>query len=513
MKHYATLALRILVALLVASTALVPAQMHAATNLPPTFTSMPPTTPVIAGQAFSYTPVATDPDGDPIIYSLSQSIDSMSMAPDHTITWTPKYAGSYTAEIRAQDSFGNITSQSITITVVHGDITSIKNTPVAASLTAGQTVTIHVAAFDQFNNQWDVSPLATLSSPADAKGSISALTYTSEKAGSWQVTARVGSFSASTALTVAQGSIQSITSTASQTNATTDESVTFSTNATDSKGNSWDVSGFTNTATTDPKGSIDKNAYHPHTAGSQKVTTSIHTLTTSNDITVSAGTPAFMSVNPSGPISLALHSIKKFTASVTDQYGNPISAPQCIWSLSNNVGTLSQSGTFTATTQGINTIQVAFAGLTAEVPISVEAATATTANVAAKKTPQVKGETVAQEPTTTSTNKPTTGTQQSPTSSCTLPALWIVILILCAYEVILSAYYLLTRRDQDSTWWIFPVLLSIIGIIIWNKYFCSSYVWWPWTLVGLGVVTTVLLERKSHNPPPATSRPKQPPMF
>ena len=512
MKHYAYRALRILVAFIVAGAALVPAQMHAATNQPPVFTSAPPPTPITAGQSFSYLPVATDPDGDPISFTLSNTYAGMSIGADHTISWTPKYAGTFTAEVRAQDSFGNVTSQPIAITVVHGDMTSVKNNPIAASVIAGQTIAIQVTAFDQFNNQWDVSPLATLTAPSDALGSISGLTYVSEKSGSWQLTSHVGSFAATTSLTVAQGSIQGIASTPSQTSATTDQSVSVTTKAVDAKGNTWDVTGFTATTTSDPKGSTEKNIYHPHTAGTQRVTSTIHSLISSADITVTPGAPAFMSVEPTGPFTLALNATKQFSAVVTDRFGNLIDARQCTWNISGNLGTISSSGEFRATSSGSGFVQAAFAGLSAQVPVSIDKNLVATVRTS-RTTPQVKGETVTQAEPSAEPKVDSDSPAKNTTPLCTVPALWVVIVILLAYEIILGAYFLLTRNEQDNTWWIFPVLLTIIALIIWNKYFCSQYAWWPWTLAGLGAATTVLLERRSKKPTPPPEQPKQPPMF
>jgi hypothetical protein len=82
----------------------------------PDITSVPVTSSLV-GELYSYDVEATDPDGDPIIYSLiSNPIGMYINTSSGVISWTPTTAGDYDVIVRASD--GDLfDDQSFTITV------------------------------------------------------------------------------------------------------------------------------------------------------------------------------------------------------------------------------------------------------------------------------------------------------------------------------------------------------------------------------------------------------------
>jgi RHS repeat-associated protein len=90
-----------------------------AVNQGPNITSTPPTT-ANAGRAYTYAVRATDPDGDPLRYSLTAGPAGMIInQTTGVIQWTPQVAqvGSHTVTIRVDDGRGGIANQTYTVVV------------------------------------------------------------------------------------------------------------------------------------------------------------------------------------------------------------------------------------------------------------------------------------------------------------------------------------------------------------------------------------------------------------
>ena len=88
-----------------------------APNQAPQITSAPITTATV-GEVYSYPVTATDPDGDPLVYSLTVAPAGMDVDPAGEITWTPDTAGDANVTVRVEDGRGGRDSQSYVITVV-----------------------------------------------------------------------------------------------------------------------------------------------------------------------------------------------------------------------------------------------------------------------------------------------------------------------------------------------------------------------------------------------------------
>jgi RHS repeat-associated protein len=138
-----------------------------AVNLPPVITSEPQTQ-IGAGQLYSYAVQASDADGDPLNYSLTQHPSGMTIDPaSGMIQWTPTaaQAGTQSVAIQVSDGQGGTATQTWSIVV---PATKIAYPPVITSLpsynaTAGQAYTYQVIATDPQGQSltYSISPAPT----------------------------------------------------------------------------------------------------------------------------------------------------------------------------------------------------------------------------------------------------------------------------------------------------------------------------------------------------------------
>ncbi|MCL1475904.1 choice-of-anchor C family protein, partial [Argonema antarcticum] len=89
-------------------------------NLAPAITSTPDSE-VYYNKPYSYKVTATDPENDPLTYSLvspaTGPMAGMSMDSTGNLTWTPANTGNYNITVRVSDNFGNQTDQTYTLKV------------------------------------------------------------------------------------------------------------------------------------------------------------------------------------------------------------------------------------------------------------------------------------------------------------------------------------------------------------------------------------------------------------
>jgi hypothetical protein len=78
-----------------------------------------------------------------------------------------------------------------------------------APISAGSQASFYATAYDQFGNQWDVTPQTSWSISKGAAGSWSSNVYTSATSGTWTVTGTCDSTACTTTLTVDPGALSS----------------------------------------------------------------------------------------------------------------------------------------------------------------------------------------------------------------------------------------------------------------------------------------------------------------
>jgi large repetitive protein len=131
----------------------------ATANLPPQITSTNPPTSVALGHDFLYAVLATDPNSDPLTYSLTTAPEGMTIDAGGLIRWTPTadQFGPNPVTVRVGDGRGGTIQQSFTVNVI---TQPTGQPPVITSTTppAGAVVD-HLYAYDPVASDPDGTPL------------------------------------------------------------------------------------------------------------------------------------------------------------------------------------------------------------------------------------------------------------------------------------------------------------------------------------------------------------------
>lgn len=220
------------------------------------------------------------------------------------------------------------------------------------------------------------------------------------------------------------------------------------------------------------------------------------------------------------PTLVALGSKKQFYAKFYDRYNNEISKLDFIWLTEPKIGKIDQSGLFTATAGGVGYVAIEKDEVKASIGVIVKGAITSisteepTPQPSPKPTsapkPRVLGETITEKPKEAEKTPENVMVKAEETKKETTCQNWsnlIIILILIIYSIILIIYYLFIKRYREKKvrgWWIIPLFLTAVGIIIYFKYFCkNTYIWWPFILAGIGIIITLyylwITRRKSFS--------------
>jgi len=119
------------------------------TNQSPTITSTPITTATV-DELYTYDVNATDPDGDPLTYSLTTSPTGMAIdSTTGVINWTPTSGQIGYNDVTVKVSDGELLdTQSFVITVNSAPTPNLKLTPSSQSVNLGNQATINVVVED-----------------------------------------------------------------------------------------------------------------------------------------------------------------------------------------------------------------------------------------------------------------------------------------------------------------------------------------------------------------------------
>jgi hypothetical protein len=203
----------------------------------------PSTSSISAGSSQTYTAELFDSYDNSLGYVTKQVAWSINSG-DGTYTWTENSvkvdkAGNWIVTA----SYPDVQDATATVTVTgHTAPTSITIQPKTSSIPAGQPQSYTATATDGLNT-WDITSIATWTIPSSAGGHWTGPTYTSEKAGTWIVTASLSDLSDTATLTVNPNTAQIghiIIQPKEQTIAA-GQSQSFTATAYDTFENSWDI--------------------------------------------------------------------------------------------------------------------------------------------------------------------------------------------------------------------------------------------------------------------------------
>ncbi len=218
-------------------------------------------------------------------------------------------------------------------------------------------------------------------------------------------------------------------------------------------------------------------------------------------VTVVLGAPVKIAIEPNNqPTPVKTGATVQFIAKAFDAKGNSASVDKAVWSTDGSIGSISPDGLFSAQKKGAGHVTARVGTITSTIAVSV------TGSQVKSPAPQGKVLGTSTEPGDQNTNansEPQTGdtlqaapqsqAQANPQASCTNWRQWIIIAMLIVYALALILYYKYMAKRSNSLWWLFPTLLTVIGLIIYSRYMCvGTYVWWPWVLLLLGIVITFI---------------------
>jgi hypothetical protein len=239
-------------------------------------------------------------------------------------------------------------------------------------------------------------------------------------------------------------------------------------------------------------------------------------------ITVSPAAAATIVISPNEkPTNVNLGSSQKFSVLAYDQYQNEVATQGLVWSADTAIGTIDKDGTFVANTGGLGSISATLGSLKASAGIAVKdirpslVAVTNTNSSSNTNTSNQESSTIVNTATNTNaavntntqeTLNPATNSNTNAedvdknTEPCTNMAHWLIIVILIIYPLMLAIYYGYEKRHRSGGWWLFPIFVTVIGLIIYYKYICTgTYLWWPWILVGLGIALTWWYKGRRHS--------------
>ncbi len=176
-----------------------------------------------------------------------------------------------------------------TITVVHGECSSVALSPEDTTITADMDKQYIATCSDEDDNTWEGTD--GVWSENDPVGTItSSGVFDAGKEGKWTIEYIENDVKGTTKVTVKIGSITNIEITPKSWIGTVDDTASFTVMGQDDEGNEQDVTEFTTFTTTDPSGYCNLDVYHPGAVGDWEVEGEFHSLTDSATVTVSAGT-------------------------------------------------------------------------------------------------------------------------------------------------------------------------------------------------------------------------------
>jgi hypothetical protein len=285
------------------------------------------------------------------------------------ISGTPTTAGSSSVDVTATNAIGTSTAATLSFTIApEPTVWTVTVTPSTSSILRNQTQQFSASAVDQHGNPYNGTfTWSTTSGTISSSG-----LFTGTTAGTnIGVTATASGFSGTAHIDVLT---LTITVTPSGTSILKDETKQFSASAVDQNGNPYSTT-FTWSASS---GSVNSSGLFTGSVAGSNITVTATSNGYSGSATITVLT-LNIAVTPSNAATILVGHTSQFSASATDQFGNPYSTT-FTWSASS--GTINSSGLFTGTTAGTGIVITAAAqGYSGTATIDVTAGTIITASI------------------------------------------------------------------------------------------------------------------------------------
>ena len=242
-------------------------------------------------------------------------------------------------------------------------------------------------------------------------------------------------------------------------------------------------------------------------------------------ITVGPGAITSIVITPNDrPTIVNIGDSQLFTAIAYDQYNNELPKAELTWLTDEEIGSIDQRGLFLAKKGGLGFVAIENGNVKTSIGVVVKDIRSTLVTEQDTSQEKIVTETTTTTPTRTATEpeetteevieesviagaetEETVETTTEEEEPCTNPAHWLTILMLIVYTIMLLVYYQYEKKHKSNAWWIFPFLLTFIGLLVYYRYICpQTYLWWPWLMVSLGVIITLYYKGRKKS---QTSKP------
>jgi len=256
--------------------------------------------------------------------------------------------------------------------------TSIEVTPSKAALAVGETQQFTATALDQFGSKM-TGVAVTWTSGDEAIGTIGADgVFTAKAAGTTTITATAGSITRSATVTVTAEApvLAEIAITPAAATIRVGETRGFATVCSDASGNTMPGVPVAWSCNDETVGTIGADGvFTALAAGSATITASADGVYGTAAVTVTDEdlVPQSIAITPTAA-TLAVNETGQFTATALDQFGNELPEVAVTWTSSNTtVGTIDESGIFTALAEGSATVTATAGGISGTATVTVSA--------------------------------------------------------------------------------------------------------------------------------------------
>ncbi|MGD9064975.1 MAG: hypothetical protein PVI42_12675 [Desulfobacterales bacterium] len=262
---------------------------------------------------------------------------------------------------------GNVVG-SAAVEVVPAEVSFLKIIPENISIEAGQAVKLEAIIEDKFGNVVDGNPLWQLSDDTLAKRSTENV-LTGQRTGTGRVVGIFYNLVATVPLEIKTGPLHVIELKPSEQQLTAGSTFQFKAMGFDAGGNP--VASDFDWSMEAPIGQIDSTGkLMAEKAGTGKVEVRANDITAAATISVVPGAPAAIVLEPE-QINTTAGESQQITFDVYDAFENLISNADYLWTIENNLGTVSAQNVFTARSAGTGNIHLTVGKISAKIDVTV----------------------------------------------------------------------------------------------------------------------------------------------